>query len=182
MLTETEQYLKVAVTTAPSKLQDIWTEIEALSTQLERETNLAAEEDRKTCKEDFKAHASTVEVEVVRQENYRADSLTSIKALKSAQDKILRGAYELKLADETRDTADGLRRKNIQLSGDKNRIMAWLHKARDYNTYCKPWEIGTAEWILRHAVYTDWEMNRNGRALWIYGIPGMLGHEACNCC
>ncbi|CAN9416607.1 unnamed protein product [Alternaria alternata] len=34
-----------------------------------------------------------------------------------------------------------------------------------------PWEPGTAEWILKHTVYNDWENNRNGKALWIYGMP-----------
>ncbi|CAN9202013.1 unnamed protein product [Alternaria alternata] len=167
-----KQYVKAALTTTSSKLQDIWTELETLSTQLERETNLAAEEMHKTTREDFLAHTDAVKAEAAKQETYRTDSLTSIKALTSTQNEVLKGVNELKFADETYHSAEDARRTAMQLNSDRNRIMKWLHKARNYNPWSKPWEPGTAEWILKHPVYTDWENSPDRRALWVYGMPG----------
>ncbi|CAN9187941.1 unnamed protein product [Alternaria alternata] len=168
----TKQYFKAAITTAPSKLQDIWTDLDTLSTQLERETTLAAEEKHKTSRENFLAHTAAVKEETIKQETYRTDSLMSIKALTFTQSEVVKAVHELKLADEAHHTAEDLRRKAMQLANDRHRIMSWLHKARNYNPCSRPWEPGTAEWILKHTVYNDWENNRNGKALWIYGMPG----------
>ncbi|KAJ4296301.1 hypothetical protein N0V90_006346 [Kalmusia sp. IMI 367209] len=167
-----KRYVKAGMSTTPVKLRDAWTEIEDLSIKLEREANLASEIRIKASRDEHAKHDGALLGEILEQERYRNDSLMSIKAIVTAQDLVGDKMKDMKIAFDAQIENDAIRRRENRLESDRNRIVTWLQRFRSQKQVVRTWEPGTAEWVLYHPVYLDWEERNNDGLMWINGMPG----------
>ncbi|RFU27216.1 hypothetical protein B7463_g9122, partial [Scytalidium lignicola] len=167
-----KRYIKVGLTPTPSKLRSIWTEIDELSLNIERETKLAAEEKYEADRKELVIRNAECRAEFERQEEFRKDSLASMHVATTLQRETLESVVDLRSTIRSEIEAEASRENVNQLNREIQSALQWLCTDESYNQVSTPWERGTCSWIFTHPVFVDWEVNQCERPLWIHGIPG----------
>ncbi|KAF2660328.1 hypothetical protein K491DRAFT_711829 [Lophiostoma macrostomum CBS 122681] len=160
-----KRYIKVGLSAAATKMEDILKQIECLSLRVEREAQLAGEERHQIARDTLSVQVSSLTEESQKQMAYRHESLTLMQSTVCLQ------RETIVMATKFRNSVN-LQWKIDKLEKKKERIVAWLRQPLSHNASSTPWEPGTAEWILQHRMFREWDESHPRRLLWIHGIPG----------